>query len=162
MSHSKSKPQSLPDKIKEMFKGTFPFPIAAGIFVGVLVLGTVLGFGVAQLTGGASAAVAEADSPDATVEEGKTEDGKAAKSAGIKDKELFPDEAKGKLKKGGLDGEGSYHLERPGGESQYVYLTSTTIDLAPYVGKKVKVNGKTFAGQKVGWLMDVGYIEITN
>jgi hypothetical protein len=28
------------------------------------------------------------------------------------------------------------------------------------VGKKVRVYGQTFAGQKAGWLMDVGYIEV--
>lgn len=93
-----------------------------------------------------------------TTTERKTE--KKIKKAGVFDTKTFPDKAEGILKKGGIDGEGEYHLERPGGESQNVYLTSSTIDLSHFVGKKVRVWGKTFAGQKAGWLMDVGYIEV--
>lgn len=85
---------------------------------------------------------------------------KVEKSVGIADPKTFPDKAEGMLKDGGIEGEGSFHLERPGGESQNVYLTSTTVDLSPYTGKKVRVWGKTFQGQKAGWLMDVGYVEI--
>ncbi len=84
----------------------------------------------------------------------------AAKTAGIADKKTFKDSAEGILREGGIDGEGTYHLERPGGESQNVYLTSTTVDLSPYVGKKVKVWGQTYAGDKAGWLMDVGWVEM--
>ncbi len=83
----------------------------------------------------------------------------AGKSAGIADKKTFKDSAEGIVKEGGVDGEGNYHLERRGGESQNVYLTSTTVDLSPYIGKKVKVWGQTFAAEKAGWLMDVGLVE---
>ena len=82
------------------------------------------------------------------------------KTAGTLNKEIFKDKAEGLLKEGGIDGEGNFHLERPGGLSQNVYLTSSTVDLAGYVGKKVRVWGATFQGQQAGWLMDVGYIEI--
>jgi len=82
------------------------------------------------------------------------------KKSGINDKKTFPDQAEGILREGGIDGEGSFHLERPGGPSQNVYLTSSTIDLSSYVGKKVRVWGQTFAGKKAGWLMDVGLIEV--
>lgn len=82
------------------------------------------------------------------------------KTTGIKDEKTFKDKAEGILREGGIDGEGSFHLERPGGKSQNVYLTSTTVDLSLYVGKKVRVWGKTFSGEKAGWLMDVGLIEI--
>jgi len=82
------------------------------------------------------------------------------KMAGIADKKTFPDQAEGTLKEGGIDGEGSFHLERPGGESQNVYLTSTAVDLSKFVGKKVRVWGQTFQGEKAGWLMDVGLVEI--
>ncbi len=85
---------------------------------------------------------------------------KVAKTAGIVDKSTFKDSAEGVLKEGGVDGEGSYHLDRPGGASQNVYLTSSTVDLLQYVGKKVKVYGQTFQAQKAGWLMDVGLIEV--
>ncbi len=84
---------------------------------------------------------------------------KTTKSEGIMDKKRFPDKAEGKLSEGGIDGEGNFHLVRPGGDSQNVYLTSSIVDLSKYVGKKVRVWGQTFSGQKAGWLMDVGYVE---
>ncbi len=83
----------------------------------------------------------------------------AKKGVGILDKKEFPDSVEGVLRQGGVDGEGNFHLERPGGDSQNVYLTSSTVDLSQFIGKKVKVWGKTFQGQKAGWLMDVGYVE---
>lgn len=85
---------------------------------------------------------------------------KAKRAVGIKDKKTFKDSAEGKLKEGGIDGEGQFHLERPGGASQNVYLTSTTVDLSEFIGKKVRVWGETFAAEKAGWLMDVGLVEI--
>lgn len=85
---------------------------------------------------------------------------KPKKIVGIQDKKTFKDHAEGILKEGGIDGEGQFHLERPGGESQNVYLTSTTVDLSQYVGKRVRVWGETFAAQKAGWLMNVGLVEI--
>lgn len=82
------------------------------------------------------------------------------KTAGIADKKTFKDDAEGTLKEGGVDGEGNFHLVRPGGESQNVYLTSSTVDLSQYVGKKVRVWGETFQAEKAGWLMDVGLVEV--
>ena len=94
-----------------------------------------------------------------TEEAEKTADG-TAKTAGIKDTKVFKDSAEGTLREGGFEDEGSFHLERPGGKSQNVYLTSSTVDLSQFVGKKVSVLGKTFDSEKAGWLMDVGYIEL--
>ncbi|MCX7955782.1 MAG: hypothetical protein N2593_01590 [Patescibacteria group bacterium] len=85
---------------------------------------------------------------------------KKEKIVGIADKKTFKDQAEGILKEGGIDGEGNFHLDRPGGPSQNVYLTSTTVDLSLYIGKKVRVWGKTFSAEKAGWLMDVGLVEI--
>ena len=79
---------------------------------------------------------------------------------GVADERTFRDSAQGNLEKGGVNGEGSHHLVRPGGESQHVYLTSSIIDLDQFAGRKVKVWGETFAGQKAGWLMDVGRLEV--
>lgn len=81
-------------------------------------------------------------------------------TAGIADKKTFKDKAEGILKEGGIDGEGNFHLERPGGESQNVYLTSTTVDLSQYTRKKIRVWGETFTAEKAGWLMDVGLVEL--
>ena len=83
-----------------------------------------------------------------------------AKVAGIEDTATFKDSAEGLLEEGGISGEGQYHLTRPGGVSQNVYLTSTSVDLSPFVGKKVKVMGQTLSARKAGWLMDVGKVQV--
>ena len=79
---------------------------------------------------------------------------------GSKDESTFKDSAEGILEKGGVNGEGSHHLVRPGGDSQTVYLTSSILDLDTFVNRKVKVWGETFAAQKAGWLMDVGRLKV--
>ena len=84
--------------------------------------------------------------------------GKAA--VGSTDTKTFRDTAEGVLEEGGLNGEGTHKLIRPGGESQTVYLTSTVLDLNEFVGKKIRVWGETHAAQKAGWLMDVGRVEL--
>ena len=74
----------------------------------------------------------------------------------------FKDSAEGYLEIGGINGEGSHKIVRPGGVSQTVYLTSSITDLDKFDGMEVKIWGETFKGQKAGWLMDVGRIEILN
>ncbi len=80
--------------------------------------------------------------------------------AGVADTKTFRDSAEGTLVEGGIAGEGTHHLERSGGASQNVYLTSTVINLADFVGKKVQVWGETTSGKKAGWLMDVGKVKV--
>lgn len=118
------------------------------ILVGALVGGVLVGSVAGMMKKGQSN------------KQGGISNAKTEKAVGINDKKTFKDQAEGILKEGGIDGEGSYHLQRPGGQSQNVYLTSSTVDLAPYVDKKVRVHGETFAAQKAGWLMDVGLVEI--
>ena len=79
---------------------------------------------------------------------------------GTNDTSTFKDTAEGVLKEGGIDGEGLYHLERPGGASQYVYLTSSAVDLSLVIDRKIKVWGQTQKAQVAGWLMDVGRVEV--
>lgn len=79
---------------------------------------------------------------------------------GSNDTKTFKDTAEGTLKEGGIDGEGAFHLERSGGESQNVYLTSSSVDLSKFINKKIKVWGQTQKAQHAGWLMDVGRIEV--
>jgi len=77
--------------------------------------------------------------------------------------QTFRDEAEGTIEKNDkLDkyAQGTHMLVRPGGESQTAYLTSSVLDLDEYTGKKVKVFGETFGSSQVGWLMDVGKVEI--
>lgn len=90
--------------------------------------------------------------PGATVSEGGKEVGSSQTN--------FKDQAEGTLQKGGIEGEGTHHLERTGGASQTVYLTSSVVDLDQFVGKKVQVSGETFSGKKAGWFMDVGKVKI--
>jgi len=84
---------------------------------------------------------------------------KSENEAGIADESEFSESVEGTLVEGGIENEGTHHLERSGGVSQNVYLTSTVIDLQSFVGKKVQVWGDTLSGQKAGWLMDVGKIK---
>ncbi len=119
------------------------------IFV-VIIFGGFVGFGLSKIT---------------TINTNKKTTvslDKNTKKVGITDKKTFKDSAEGILKEGGIDGEGNFHLERPGGPSQNVYLTSTVVDLSQFVGKKVRVWGETFAAEKAGWLMDVGLVEVLN
>ena len=82
--------------------------------------------------------------------------------AGIADESTFRDSAEGILQEGGINGEGTHHLDRGTGEAKYVYLTSTVIDLDKFVGKKVTVWGETIKAKSAGWLMDVGKIKVNN
>jgi hypothetical protein len=82
------------------------------------------------------------------------------KEVGVDDNKTFRDNAEGMLVEGGIEGEGTHHLERPGGASQNVYLTSSVVDLDQFVGKKVQVWGETISGKKAGWMMDVGKVKI--
>lgn len=118
-----------------------------GVLTVVIIIGGVL----------AGLLFAKLQKPGAPTSAGNLQKGKVV---GTVDKKTFKDKAEGILKEGGIDGEGNFHLERPGGESQNVYLTSGTVDLSQFIGKKVRVWGATFAGQKAGWLMDVGSAEI--
>ncbi|MEX2012977.1 MAG: hypothetical protein WD967_01075 [Candidatus Levyibacteriota bacterium] len=79
---------------------------------------------------------------------------------GSDDTKTFKDIAEGELAEGGIEGEGQFHLVRPGGESQNVYVTSSIVDLSKFVGKKIKVWGETQKAQHAGWLMDVGKVEV--
>ena len=77
--------------------------------------------------------------------------------------QTFRDSAEGTVEKNDqLEkyAQGTHKLVRPGGEDQTAYLTSSVLDLDEYVGKKVKVFGETFGSSQVGWLMDVGKVEV--
>jgi hypothetical protein len=80
--------------------------------------------------------------------------------AGMLDPKTKYDNATGNLKDGGIGNEGTHHLERDGGPSHYVYLTSSVVDLSGFVGKKVEIWGQTLASKKAGWLMDVAKIQV--
>jgi hypothetical protein len=80
--------------------------------------------------------------------------------AGILDPNTKYDEATGDLKDGGLNEVGTQHLERDGGPTHYVALTSSVVDLSTFVGKKVRVWGTTSAAKKTGWLLEVAKVQV--
>lgn len=81
---------------------------------------------------------------------------------GTLDSNVKYDNAMGMLVEGGIANEGTHHLEREGGPSKNVYLTSSVVDLQSYVGKKIEVWGQTLSSKKGGWLMDVAKIKVSN
>jgi hypothetical protein len=72
----------------------------------------------------------------------------------------FKDIAKGTVKKGSINGEGTHILVRPGGDDQRVSLISSAVDLDLFVDRQVEVKGETNSSNKTGWLLDVGTIKI--
>ncbi len=142
--------------INSMPKDSFFTPIKIVSFVIVLILGLGTGYLIKNKAGASttrnSGPVIARDVPEAGIKEGDI--------IGLQDTSSFKDSSTGVLQKGGLDGEGSHNLLRPGGPSQTVYLTSSVVDLDAFVGHQVTVWGETFKGQKAGWLMDVGRVKV--
>ena len=122
----------------------------------VLLLMVVLGFGA-----GYGASVISAKTGTSIVPASLNPNAPAkGKVYGNGDTSVFKDTTEGVVKNGGIDGEGQYHLVRPGGDSQNVYLTSSTVDLSQFIDQKVKVWGETQTAQHAGWLMDVGKVQV--
>jgi len=122
------------------------------ILVVVALLGVGTGYALSQNSSSTDPITGEKVASKSDIKKGE--------KYGDADMSVFKDTAEGELKEGGIEGEGQFHLVRPGGESQNVYLTSSVVDLSLFVGKKIKVWGKTFEAQKAGWLMDVGQVEV--
>ncbi len=120
----------------------------------VLVLGAGIGSGflLSKVVFSSSKVLGDKTAPSVTTNSNR--------ETGLSDTTAFTDTAQGTLQEGGISGEGTHKLIRPGGDSQNVYLTSTVIDLSSYAGKNVQVWGQTIAAKKAGWLMDVGKIKI--
>ncbi len=121
-------------------------------FAAVILVGIGMGYMLSHTKGSVS------PSTSTTVQSGTA----VAKGTivGSSDTSTFKDTAEGILQKGGIADEGQFHLVRPGGDSQNVYLTSSIVDLSQFIGRKVKVNGQTQKAQHAGWLMDVGRVEV--
>ncbi len=137
---------------KESLKNVFT-PKVISLLIVVIVIGIVSGYLISGKIGPLST--------------GKTTGGLVTSSSiakgtieGSNDTKTFKDTAQGNLKTGGIDGEGAFHLVRPGGDSQNVYLTSAIVDLSKFINKNIKVWGQTQKAQHAGWLMDVGRIEV--
>ena len=85
---------------------------------------------------------------------------KVGDTFGSGDEKTFRDQAEGILMAGGIDGEGSHHIERGSNKTQWVYVTSSVVDLDLLVGDRVTIWGETNQGKKAGWLMDVGKLKV--
>ena len=127
-------------------------PKIALIFVVVILLGLGSGYILSTKLNPGVKITNTGEISNASISKGTT--------VGSNDTKTFKDTAEGNLKQGGIDGEGAFHLERPGGVSQNVYLTSSSVDLSKFIDKKIKVWGQTQKAQHAGWLMDVGRIEV--
>ncbi len=123
------------------------------VYIGIAFLVVLLGVGSGWLLSGRKLGSGSPSKSAPGAKSSNTE-------AGIGDEKTFKDTATGVLTVGGINGEGTYHLVRPGGDSQNVYLTSTVIDMSSFAGKKVQVWGQTISGQQAGWLMDVGKLKV--
>lgn len=88
-----------------------------------------------------------------------TKNGEVAE-AGLPEDEFTDEPAEGMLVAGGMDDEGTHHLDRGMGPEKDVYLFSTSLDLSKFEGKKVKVWGHSLTSKNVPWLMDVGRITV--
>lgn len=121
------------------------------VFVMLAILGAFSGF-----------VLSKGQTPSASTNSSSTSSKSVTKGAvfGSNDLKTFKDTAEGTLENGGIESEGQFHLVRPGGDSQTVYLTSSAVDLSLFVGKKIKVWGQTQAAQHAAWLMDVGRVEV--
>src|ERR1035437_4950779 len=138
---------------KDSLKNAFT-PKVIALLIVVIVIGVVSGY----LISGKSSSLSVG---------GKTTGGVVTTSSvakgtveGSNDTKTFKDITSGTLKEGGIDGEGAFHLVRPGGDSQNVYLTSSSVDLSKLINKNIKVWGATQTAQHAGWLMDVGRIQV--
>lgn len=120
-----------------------------------LVAGVLSGFVLSKVIGKASPLMGTKE-----VSQVDSNEIKKGQVYGVQDAKTFPDSTEGKLGKGGFNGEGSHKLIRPGGDSQTVYLTSSTLELDTFVDRKIKVWGATYKPQRVGWFMDVGRVEV--
>lgn len=128
----------------------------------VVMVTVALGVGTGFLLNKTLPAVALPGSSATPVAQVATGTLKAGDVFGATDATAFKDSATGYMQAGGLEGEGSHSLLREGGPSQTVYLTSSVTDLTKFEGMEIKIWGETFRGQKAGWLMDVGRIEVIN
>jgi len=122
----------------------------------IILFGIVSGWGISKMSGSSVTTSGRLTSPESITANSL----KVGEIVGVPDEKSFRDKAEGVLAEGGFEGEGSYHLVRPGGDDQNVYLTSSIVDISLFVGHKITVWGETFSAQKAGWLMDVGRVQI--
>lgn len=141
-----------------MSRSNSKFPIIIAVIA--IVAGIFTGFGTYRLQ--TQAGTVPGLNNGEPIQQIADDSAKAGDIFGSADEAAFKDSAQGYLEIGGLNGEGSHKLKRAGGESQTVYLVSTVTDLDKFDGMTIKVWGETYKGQKAGWLMDVGRVQVVD
>lgn len=142
--------QNQPTAIKPKINKKLPLIISAIVVI-------ALGIGTGYLVSGEGKSTGTTTAGVGVVADSEIQVGA---EFGTKDSASFSDQAIGSIETGGIDGEGTHKLLREGGPSQTVYLTSSTLDLDQFAGRKVQIWGETFKAQKAGWLMDVGRLKV--
>lgn len=147
------------DGKQSMSKKKFPRKALFGGLLVLLLAGVTTGYVAARFLPGASL-----EDKMEQVQREEITDNQIQNGAifGVPDEKTFKDSTDGVIILGGIEGEGSHTLLREGDESQNVYLTSSVVDLDQFKDMEIKVWGETFKGQKAGWLMDVGRVEVVN
>lgn len=131
-------------------------PVIIGLLLVIVGAGTATGYGLSRIVSKPVSSTTNLGAPG-TVSEEQIEVGKVY---GTVNEKKYPDTSEGIIEKGGIDGEGTHHLVRPGGKTQTVYLTSSHLDLDLFVGDKVVITGQTFSAQKAAWFMDVSSVKV--
>lgn len=121
-----------------------------------VIVAILLGVGTGYMLGGKTGAL----NPSQVTKTGEITSVQKGDIIGSDDTKTFSDTTEGVLKPGGIEGEGQFHLVRPGGDSQNVYLVSSIVELSKFQNRKIKVWGQTQTAQHAGWLMDVGKVEV--
>lgn len=129
-------------------------------FIAVILVITILGIGAGYMLRKGSGGGNMSGSTSATTNGSANGSISSGTMLGTDDTSTFKDTAEGVLKNGGIEGEGQFHLVRPGGDSQSVYMTSSTVDLSKLIDRKIKVWGQTQKAAHAGWLMDVGRVQV--
>lgn len=131
-------------------------PVVIGVFVILIGAGIGTGWGANKLFGASDSTKQQTAAPGTL----SAEQVVVGQVYGNGDDNRYKDVSEGVIQAGGIDGEGTHHLVRPGGASQTVYLTSSVVDLDLFVGDKVQLRGETFSAQKAAWFMDVGAVKV--
>lgn len=152
--HSKTEPTTLREAPKKFLPSNFSRFLPLVIVVVIVLAGIYSGLVISSISKSKSLSQSLVSEEEELPEEKKQEYQMVTR-----------DQAEGTLEKNDKfeeTAQGQWKLIRPGGESQTAYLTSSYLDLDEYVGKKVKVFGETLGSDKVGWLMDVAKVEVTD
>lgn len=148
---------------KIMEEPTSMEPKKKSLLLPLVIIGVALGIGTGYFLAQRNLSVSAKPGSSAGLTQNPTSASavKVGDTFGTNDTTTFTDQTDGILQAGGIGGEGTHHLVRGANATQWVYLTSSVVDLDMFVGDQVSVWGQTNQGKKAGWLMDVGKLKVT-